>query len=193
MTGWWLASAAVIAVSAYKPVMVGDWLLENLLVVFLLIAIILSQRLLPLSKASYILIFLFLCVHEYGAHYKYADVPPGEWLKPILQTSRNHYDRIAHFSFGLLMAYPLRDLLVRSAALRGWWSYYIPVDVALAFGGSYEILEWIVASIVSPEAGEAFVGMQGDMWDAQKDIALAGVGAVIAMLVAALVGRRRET
>ena len=172
-----IATLIVMAVSAYHPVMVGDWLLENLLVVVLLAGLVLTYRHFPLSNTSYWMIFLFLCVHEWGAHHKYADVPLGEWMKAAFQTHRNHYDRVAHFAFGVFFAYPFHEVFYRWVGVRAGWQYYLPIEASLAVGAVYEIVESIVASIVSPEAGEAFVGLQGDMWDAQKDVALAGLGA----------------
>jgi putative membrane protein len=180
-----------MAISAYHPTMMGDWLLENILVVVLLGALILTYRHFRLSNTSYWMLFIFLCVHEWGAHHKYADVPLGEWMKSLFQTERNHYDRVAHFAFGVFFAYPFEEILNRWANVSNGWRYYLPVDMALAAGAGYEIVEAIVATIVSPEAGEAFVGMQGDMWDAQKDIALAGIGAALTMM-AVMLSRRRK-
>jgi putative membrane protein len=176
-----IATLAVMAISAYHPLMVGDWLLENLLVVLLLAGLAITYRRYPLSNTSYWMVFLFLCVHEWGAHHKYADVPLGEWLKTVLQTQRNHYDRVAHFAFGLFFAYPMQEIAYRWIGARDGWGYYLPFEASIAVGAVYEIFESIVASIVSPQAGEAFVGFQGDMWDAQKDIALAGVGAALTL------------
>ena len=187
-----LATFAVMAVSAYHPTMVGDWLLENILVVVLLVALIVTYRRWRLSNTSYWMLFLFLCVHEWGAHHKYADVPLGEWMKSVFQTERNHYDRVAHFAFGVFFAYPFEEILVRWAHVRNGWRYYLPVDMALAAGGGYEIVEAIVATIVSPEACEAFVGLQGDIWDAQKDIALAGIGAALTMTALMAIRRRNS-
>ena len=184
-----IATLLVMALSAYHPVMVGDWLLENLLVVILLTGLVLTYPRYRLSNTSYWMIFFFLCVHEWGAHHKYADVPLGEWLKTLLQTQRNHYDRVAHFAFGLFFAYPMQEVASRWAGVRDGWAYYFPIETSIAVGAVYEIFESIVASIVSPDAGEAFVGLQGDMWDAQKDIALAGLGATIT-LVAVFVKRK---
>ena len=177
------ATLVVMAISAYHPDMMGDWLLENLLVVVLLAALAITYRKYPLSNTSYWMVFLFLCVHEWGAHHKYADVPLGEWMKGWLHTTRNHYDRVAHFAFGVFFAYPFHEVLHRWAGVRDGWQFYLPVETLLAAGAFYEIVEAIVASIVSPEAGEAFVGLQGDMWDAQKDIALGAIGAAITMAV----------
>lgn len=165
--------------------MLVDWYLENVLAFFLVGLLVLTYRWLPLSDLSYLLIFAFFCIHEWGANHKYTDVPLGEWMKNWLHTSRNHYDRVAHFCFGLLIAYPVREVLMRTGGARGFWRYYLPVDIILAASAFYELLEAGVGRVMSPEAGEAFVGMQGDIWDAQKDMALALAGATIAMLVLA--------
>jgi len=180
-----VAMLVVTAISAHHAAMFGDWLLENLLVVFMIGVVGATFWRLPLSNLSYWMLFLFLCIHEWGAHHKYADVPLGEWMKTILNTSRNHYDRIAHFSFGLLFAYPFQEVLDRTSGVRGLWRYYLPIDMSLAFGAVYEIIEATVVTIVSPDAGESFVGLQGDVWDAQKDIAMAGIGAAMTMLFTA--------
>ena len=176
------AMALVLAVSAYHPTMVIDWVLENLLTVVLGIALALSYHRVPLSKTSYLLIFVYLSLHEWGAHHKYADVPLGEWMKVWLHTTRNHYDRAMHFFFGLLLGYPMMEAFMHLTKVRNAWRYWFPMEASLAFGAIYEIIESMVASYVSPEAGEAFVGMQGDMWDAQKDIGLGFAGAAMAML-----------
>jgi putative membrane protein len=172
---------AIVLASAYHPERMTDWILENLLVVALIAVIALSYRWLPLSNLSYLLILMFLALHEWGAHHKYADVPLGEWMKGWFKTNRNHYDRVIHFLFGLLLSYPIREVFLRRSGAKPTWCYYLAVDVCLAFGACYEILESIIASIVSPEDGEAFVGMQGDMWDAQKDMGLGGLGAAVTM------------
>lgn len=105
---------------------------------------------------------------------------------------RNHYDRVVHFSFGLLMAYPIREIFLRVAHTKGFFAYYLPFDVMLAFSGAYEIIEMLVAIIVSPAAGDAYLGTQGDVWDAQKDMALAALGAVICMVVTATIRTLRK-
>lgn len=183
--------AAVFAASAYHPTMVFDWFLENLIVLVLVIALVLSYRAVPLSRGSYVLIFLYLCFHEWGAHYKYDGVPLGEWIKVWLHTNRNHYDRVLHLFFGLLLGYPMMEAYMRLTGVRNAWRYWFPLEASLAFGAIYEIIEATVAAFVSPEHGEAFVGMQGDMWDAQKDIAFGLVGAAIAMSITYLIDRSR--
>ena len=183
---------AVMVIAAYHPDKVFDWALENSLVFCLIPLLVLTYRRFAFSDLSYLLIFLYLSIHEFGAHYKYSDVPLGEWLKPLLHTQRNHYDRIAHFSFGFLLAYPLREIALRELGVRGRWLYFLPVEATLAFSAIYEILEALMANILTPERGEEFVGMQGDMWDSQEDMFMACLGAVIGVLIiAAAVERRR--
>jgi putative membrane protein len=167
--------------SAVHPEMVGDWWLENILVVLLVGALVTTYRRLPLSDLSYSLLFVFLVLHEWGAHHKYATVPLGEWIKVWLETSRNHYDRIVHFAFGVLFAYPIREVLLRKSGACAYWLLLLPVVASLALGAAYEIIEAVVASIVSPEAGDAFLGLQGDEFDTQKDMGLAMAGATATM------------
>ena len=145
--------------SAVHPEMVGDWWLENILVFLFVGALIATYQRLPFSDSSYFLLFVFLVLHEWGAHHKYATVPLGEWMKVWLDTSRNHYDRIAHFAFGLLFAYPIREVLLRRSGARGYCLLLLPAVASLALGAAYEIIEAVVASIVSPEAGDAFLGL----------------------------------
>lgn len=182
---------AILAITAYHPDKVFDWFLENAAVTVTLIGIFLSYRRMPFSDLSFLLMFVYLCIHEYGAHYKYSDVPVGEWLKPLLHTTRNHYDRISHFSFGLFLAYPIREIAMRKVRVTGKWLYLIPVESILAISAIYEMFEALMASILSPERGEEFVGMQGDMWDSQKDMFDAGVGALVALLIIATFVNRR--
>jgi putative membrane protein len=125
--------------------------------------------------------FAYMVLHIIGTHYTYSEVPLGDWLKNLLGLSRNHYDRIIHFSFGLLMAYPMREIAVRIGSVRGFWGLYVPVEFVLAFSALYEILEWLIAVIFGGDLGIAYLGTQGDQWDAIKDMALAGLGSVIAM------------
>ena len=185
---------AAFAIAAYRPDTVFDWALENGLVVcFLLPLMAFTYRRFTFSDLSYLLMFVFLCIHEFGAHYKYSDVPLGEWLKPLLHTHRNDYDRVAHFSFGLFFAYPMREVCIRSLKVRGKWLYWIPVECTLALSAIYEMMEAFMATILTPERGEEFVGMQGDMWDSQEDMFTAGLGAVVAMAIVAYIVHRRAT
>jgi putative membrane protein len=181
------AVAVVIVVTGYHPEKVFDWWLENIAALTFLAALAATYRRLPLSNLSYVLIFVYLSMHEWGAEYKYSDVPLGEWMKPWLGTTRNHYDRIMHFSYGLLLSYPMQEWFMRVVGVKSDWRYLLPVESTLAFSACYEMAEAFMASVLTPERGEEFVGMQGDMWDSQKDMLMAGLGAVTAMIVLASV------
>ena len=174
---------------AIAPVDRLDWLLENLLSLALVAVLVLTYRRFQFSLSSYCLIGLFLTLHAVGAHYTYAEVPFGFWLKDLLGLSRNPFDRIAHFSYGLLLVYPLRELLMRLAGVRGLWSSYLSVSGILAQGGFFEVAEAVVASSVSPELGSTYLGTQGDEWDAQKDMAAALAGALLTMSVSFAMSR----
>jgi putative membrane protein len=177
------AYAAVWIVTAIDPVYPDDWLLENVLVAACVPVILFTYRRFPLSEVSYISITLFMMLHAVGAHYTYAEVPMGEWAREAFGLGRNHFDRLVHFSFGLLMAYPIREVFLRLVRAKGFWAYYFPLDVTLAFSAVYEIIEMAVAMIVSPGAGDAYLGTQGDPFDGIKDMAMAFTGAVVCMAV----------
>jgi len=170
-------------VTAIKPLYPRDWLLENLLVFIWSALLVFSYRRFQFSTLSYGLFIVFLSLHLVGAHYTYAETPFGFWLQDWMGFERNHYDRIVHFAFGLLIAYPMREILLRSSGLLTAWSYFIALNCIVAFSAVYEIIEAITAVIVSPELGAAYLGTQGDEWDAHKDAGLATLGAIIAMLL----------
>jgi putative membrane protein len=168
-------------VTAINPLYPRDWFLENLLVFIYAILLTVTYRRFAFSNLSYALFAVFLSLHMMGAHYTYAETPFGFWMQEWFGFERNHYDRLVHFSYGLLCTYPLREVLLRSSGIKISWSYFLSVTLVLAFSSFYEVIEAIVAMIVSPELGSAYLGTQGDEWDAQKDSLLAFVGAVIAM------------
>lgn len=186
--GWWL-------VWAIGPVMPRDFVLENLLTVVAAIVVIGTYRRFRLSNISYTLIFVYMCLHTIGAHYTYALVPYDRWfgslfgitLTDLFGFRRNHYDRLVHFSFGLFLAYPIREIFLRIANVRGAWGYYLPLDVTMSFSMLYELIEWGVTLLAGGELGTAYLGTQGDEWDAQKDMALATFGAVLSMGATALI------
>lgn len=174
---------------AIAPVDRRDWLLENLLSLTLVAVLVLTCRRFQFSAASYYLIALFLTLHAVGAHYTYAEVPFGFWLKDVFLLSRNPFDRLAHFAYGLLLVYPLRELLVRLAGVQGAWASFLAVSGILAQSGFFEIAEAVVATIVSPELGSTYLGTQGDEWDAQKDMAAAFAGALLTIGVCSVMFR----
>jgi putative membrane protein len=185
------AMALAFAAAAYRPDTVFDWALENALVCCFVLALIVFYNKLPLSDLSYLCIFLYLSLHEWGAHYKYSDVPLGEWMKPWLHTQRNDYDRVAHFAYGLMCSYPIQEVFIRAARVGGMWRYYLPIEAILACSAVYEMMEAGMASILSPQRGEEFVGMQGDIWDSQEDMLMAGLGSIVAMICLYQLRKRR--
>jgi putative membrane protein len=159
------------------------WMLENLLVVLFVAALVFTFSRFAFSNRSYFLIVTFLSLHAVGAHYTYAQTPFGEWLKEAFDLSRNHFDRIIHFSFGLLMAYPVRELLLRVAGIPRVAALWLTVATLLAASTVFEIVEALAAQIISPAEGPRWLGTQGDVWDAQSDMVLALIGASAAMLL----------
>lgn len=185
--------AVIWAMLAIAPYDRHDWALENVLVLLAVVLLAASYRRLVLSRISYSLIFLFLCLHAVGAHYTYAMVPydagfealTGRSFNELMGWERNHFDRLVHFSYGLLLAYPVREMFLRVADMRGFWGYFFPLDVTMSTSMIYELVEWGAALQFGGDLGMAFLGTQGDPWDAHKDMALASLGALIAMLVTA--------
>lgn len=180
---------------AISPIDRHDWLLENVLVFVLFPILVLSFGRFPLSRVSYTLIFIFLVLHEVGAHYTYAMVPYDSWFESIFGRTfnsimgweRNHFDRLVHFSYGLLLAYPIRELFHRIADVKGFWGYFLPLDITMSTSMLFELFEWAAAEIFGGDLGVAYLGTQGDVWDAHKDMGLASLGALIAMIVTALI------
>jgi putative membrane protein len=166
---------------AIAPRYRADWLLENLLVVVLVPLLVVGYRCGPLSDRAYVQITVFLILHTVGSHYTYSEVPIGDWARDAFGLARNHYDRVVHFSFGVLMLRPLQEVILGDPPqLAGWRRAWMGVASVAFCSLAYELIEWAVASVADPAAGTAYLGTQGDPWDAQKDMALALLGAVIA-------------
>jgi putative membrane protein len=187
-------------VCAIAPQDRKDWLLENVLVVLFVGAMYGSYRKLMLSRISYLLIFLFLSLHLVGAHYTYAQVPYDRWFESLTGRTfnslvgweRNNFDRVVHFAYGLLLAYPIREVFQRILRLRGFWGYFFPLDVTMSTSMLYELIEWGAAAMFGGDLGQAYLGTQGDVWDSHKDMAFASLGALIAMLITAGINYRLQ-
>lgn len=176
---------------AYKPVYPYDWWIENILVFATAAAVVGTYRWFRFSNASYFLLLVFMLLHTYSAHYAYTQVPLP-WLNELFgRSDRLNFDRFVHLSFGLFLGYPIWELLRRSAGVRGAWAYLLTIMAVLAAGAFYELLEMWIAQVLAPDIGDAFVGTQGDIWDAQKDIALAMYGAFVALGVTYVARRSR--
>jgi putative membrane protein len=160
----------------------ANWYTENVLTILFLLGLVLSHAKFKFSDLSYTMITVYLLLHIYGAEYTYAENPFGYWIKDSLQLNRNYYDRIVHFSFGFLLTYPMRDYFKNHFEWPNWVCWVLPVEITLSFSALYELIEWLVADIFFPAEGVAYLGTQGDIWDAQKDMGIAFIGAVLAML-----------
>lgn len=184
----------IVAALGYAPHSRVDWLLENLLVLFLVGTLVGVSGHFRLSALSITLVFVFLCIHELGAHYTYSLVPYDRWCSTLTGVSldknfgvhRNHYDRLVHLSYGLLMVYPIREVLLRLTALRGRWLFFMALNIVLSTSAVYELVEWIGGAYLGDDTSQAFVGAQNDPWDSQKDMALAVVGAWLSLLLISL-------
>ena len=181
---WWVAMAIA-------PLDRSDWLLENVLTVIGVGVLIYTYKSFPLSRVSYTCIFVFLVLHTLGSHYTYAKVPYTEWF-PVFEGGRNHFDRLVHFLYGLLFAYPIREMFLRIGNVRGFWGYFLPLDLTMSTSMLYELIEWAAAELLGGDLGAAYLGTQGDIWDAHKDMALASLGALIAMTVIYFINRHMQ-
>lgn len=165
-----------------NPVYRSDWFLENILVLLGVPFVLYVHRKWPLSNLSYTLIFLFLTLHSIGAHYTYSEVPFGRWISDQMGWQRNHFDRMVHFLWGFLIGMPIFEILNRRVRGRRRAIVFFTLSVIVLVGVLYEFMEWAAALVVAPEAGTAFLGTQGDEWDAQKDLLLNLLGGVASLV-----------
>lgn len=187
---WFLVLFAVaFAVAGIAPHDRGDWLLEHSPTVALLALLVWYEKRpggRPLSDVSYALLTAFLLLHVLGAHYLYTRVPYDEWSRALFGTSvseafdlrRNHYDRLVHLAFGVLVMPPLAELVHRHVARGRTWTIVVAIAFVGVLSKLYELAEWLIALTMSPEAAENYNGQQGDMFDAHKDMALALLGSL---------------
>jgi len=166
---------------AVNPVDRKIWFFESFLIFPALFILIWTYPKFKFSNKAYFFIFLFLLLHTIGGHYTYSRVPFGFWLAEVFNLSRNHYDRIVHFSFGFLIAIPFREFFAKVAKAKGAWAYYLPLCIVISFSALYEIAEFFVVAFMNPVQGALFLGQQGDIWDSQKDMFLATTGAFISL------------
>lgn len=183
--------AALLAWSAVGPF---DWLTWWLEVAPVLIAapiLILTARRFPLTTLAYALIALHAAVLIVGGHWTYSRVPFGFWLQDLLGLERNPYDRIGHLFQGFVPALLVREVLLRTSPLRpGGWLTVLVVSVCLAISVLYELIEW-AAALIAGGASIEFLGTQGDVWDTQWDMLLAGLGALASLALLARIHDRQ--
>jgi putative membrane protein len=169
--------------SGWAPSDRFTWWLEVAPVLLALPILLATARRFPLTPLLCVLLAVHAVILMVGGHWTYAEVPAGFWVKDALHLARNPYDRLGHLAQGFVPAILARELLWRRSPLRGSrWLPPLVVSVCLAISACYELLEWRVA-VATGEAADAFLGTQGDVWDTQWDMALAGLGAVAALLL----------
>lgn len=182
--------------SCIDPPFPRQMVLQHLPTVALLIALPVLARRVPLSGAAFACLVAFLLLHVLGARYIYSYVPYDEWsealfgarLSTVLGFERNHYDRVVHFFFGLLWVRPVQEICERRFGVPRRFAWYTAFEFVLAFSMLYELFEWGLAMVLSPHNAEAYNGQQGDVWDAQKDMSLALLGACLALVAVAVRG-----
>ena len=177
---------------AIKPLHRADWLLESILVFIAVPSTLILHRKMPLSTLSYCLIFCFLVVHTIGSHYTYSEVPAGKMVSEWLGFERNHFDRLVHFLWGFLLTMPVFEILRKKVSRKVTAIFIFACCVIVLTGVLYELMEWASAAIVAPETGTAFLGTQGDEWDAQKDMLLNFLGAVASVVFVPWVIRKQN-
>lgn len=188
---WW-------SLLAIAPSFREDWFLENLLVFLIVPLLVVSYRRLRFSNLAYTTIFVFLMLHEIGAHYTYALVPYDAWAAQLtghtingaLGFERNHFDRMVHFLYGVCFAPATLELFEVKAPPVGVWRFILPLAFMNSHAVLYETLEWLATEAFGGDLGVAYLGTQGDVFDAQKDMALAFTGSLLALSLLLLRRRR---
>jgi putative membrane protein len=175
----------MLVVSGIGPLERWTWALEVFPVVLGLPILLATAKKFPFTSLACILLTLHAGILCLGGHYTYAQVPLGLWVQEALGLARNHYDRVGHLAQGFVPAIVAREVLLRCTPLRrGGWLFFLVLSVCLAISAVYEILEWWVA-VWWHEGASAFLGTQGDEWDTQWDMMLAGIGAIASQILLA--------
>lgn len=178
-----IAVIAITAISGIRPFERTTWWLEILPILIVVPLLLATYARFRLSNLLYALIVVHALVLAVGGHYTYARVPLFDWIRDYFHDTRNSYDAIGHLAQGLVPAIAIRELLLRTSPLKpGKWLFTIIVFCCLGISALYEISEWLTAFAMGNQAND-FLGTQGDMWDTQKDMAFAGIGAIIGLLL----------
>ncbi len=164
---------------AMEPLDRFTWFLENIVIFLSLPLFILSYHKFRLSNRSYILIFIFAILHTAATYYTYSNTPWGDFLSAAMGWERNHYDRIVHFLYGVMMMPVAANILALHLPSKKFFRWLFLFSIIFTIGSVYEVAEFLVGVTTSPEEGLGFLGFQGDIWDTQKDMALQALGAII--------------
>lgn len=173
---------ALLIWSGINPKEYFTWVLEVLPAVLGILILLFTFRRFRFTNLVYLLIFFHCTILIVGGHYTYAEVPFFDWVRDILNQSRNNYDKLGHFAQGFVPAMIARELLIgKEVILKKSWLPFIVVCITLAISATYELIEWAV-SILSGEGGDSFLGTQGYIWDTQSDMLFALLGAIVALI-----------
>jgi putative membrane protein len=180
-----LGVAIVFAWSGFRPADRLTWALEVFPVIIAVPILVGTRQRFPLTSLAYTLIAIHACILMVGGRYTYAEVPLFNWIRDALHAARNDYDRLGHFAQGFVPAIVAREVLLRKTRLtRGGWLFFLVTSVCLAVSATYELVEW-GSAVAAGAKSDAFLGTQGDPWDTQKDMLMAGIGAIVGQLVCA--------
>lgn len=180
---WGASFLVVLLWSAYKPYNSTIWVLEAAPAIIGAAILLFTRSRFPLTTLTYVLILIHCIILLVGAHYTYAEVPIGDWVRDAFDQSRNNYDKLGHFVQGFIPALIAREIVIRLNVFNsaGWRNFFI-VCFCLAVSAFYELIEWWTA-LLAGESAEAFLSMQGYVWDTQADMWTALVGAVLGLLL----------
>ncbi len=181
----------LLCISCIKPVYPSEMFLQHFITIFMIVflAVIIKNN--SLSDRSFTLIIAFLILHIIGARWIYSYVPYDKWiesltgstLSDIIGSNRNHYDRFVHLMFGLMILPPLREIYIKWFRAPDRFASILAFLSILGISLVYEVFEWGLTLVLSPQDAENYNGQQGDMWDAQKDMALAMAGSMLALII----------
>jgi len=173
-----------VAVSGISPYSRTTWFFENVCGAVIIALAVATYRKFRFSDRAYLQGLAFLLLHTVATYYTYPRVPIGLWLQDVFDMSRNHYDRIIHFAFGALILLPIREVFFRREPRKSLlMEMFLSIAVMWWFATGYEILEWWGAVLTNARDAKQFLGIQGDRWDAQKDLLVALIGATLACAV----------
>jgi len=174
---------SVLTWSGIHPRRPLTWFLEVVPALIGGAILVMTYRRFPLTSLIYILFLFHAVILMIGGHYTYARMPLFNYIRDIFELSRNHYDRVGHFVQGFVPAIITREVLLRTSPLKkGKWLFFIVVCICLSISAMYELLEWQYAVIKGGASAKEFLGSQGDIWDAQNDMAMALIGSIIALV-----------
>jgi len=181
----YLAEFIFLAIDPYDRKV---WFAENLPIVIIVAILVFTYKKFRFSNTAYIMMSFLIFMHTIGGHYTFSRVP-FDFVNDFFGFERNNFDRFAHFSVGFY-AYAIAEFLDRKKLVNAKWLLYLfPITAIFTVASVYEIIEWITAVSIDPEAGMAFLGVQGDVWDAQKDMLMDGLGSITAVIIYAIINK----